>query len=154
MWWLCDNVVGIVLCGKLTLHMHCYIDTKLDFTSTICISKSFAETLEIQAETDLCLANWSECFSHEIEVDIKSPFIENTLLALTIECPLANVIIGEMTYIKNKSRSEEIFLNNNTVKVALETETCIHFGINGQISDTVMHKQNESPCMRIEKQRE
>ena len=109
--------------------------------TTICVSTRFAEKLEIhdKTETKISLAIGSECLGYEIEIDIKCPYIQNTVLALIIDCPFAN------------SKNDDC-----------EQEHRSHTQIYGQISKqesesesgTVFNVQNESLSMYVEKRKE
>ena len=70
--------------------------------TTVCMSREFAERLRLnsKAERWITLANGSECICHEIEIDLKSPYLSGTVLALTMDCPFADIILGESAFMK------------------------------------------------------
>ena len=70
--------------------------------TTICISTKFADQLNMtnQEEKWISLANGSECLCHEVDVSIDSPYISGTVIALTRDCPFADVILGETAFVK------------------------------------------------------
>ena len=55
----------------------------------------------------ITLANGSECICHETEIDIHSPYLTGTVMALTMDCPFADIIIGETAYMKASQSSTE-----------------------------------------------
>ena len=86
----------------------------------------------------------------------------NTVLALIIDCPFADVIIGEKAYIKGKTNGKCLNIDTNSKNDECEQEHRSQTQIYGQIlkqesksaSDTVSKVQNKSKCMFAEKRRE
>ena len=73
--------------------------------TTVCISKKFAKQINLkkQEEKWVSLANGTECLCYEVEVDIESTYISGTVTALTMDCPFADVILGESAFVKECS---------------------------------------------------
>ena len=83
--------------------------------TTFCISTKFADQLNMtyQEEKWISLANESECLYHEVEVSIDSPYISDTVIALSMDYPFADVILGETAFVKKhtileKNRSDKM----------------------------------------------
>ena len=77
--------------------------------TTICVSKEFAKNIDIEskAERIIRLANGSECLCHEVEIDISSPYLSGRVVALTMECPFADVIVGETAFLKASEEEKQ-----------------------------------------------
>ena len=82
--------------------------------------KNFAEMLGLnsKAERRITLANGSECLCHEIEIDLQSPCLSGTVLALTMDCPFAEIILGESAFLKVSNQIRE--------ETESQTEKCRH----------------------------
>ena len=88
--------------------------------TTVCMSRDFAEMLSLnsKAERRITLANGSECLCHEIEIDLQSPYLSGTVLALTMDCPFAEIILGESAFLKVSYQIRE--------ETESQTEKCRH----------------------------
>lgn len=76
--------------------------------TTVCISKKFADQIDVsnQEEKWVSLANRSECSCYEVEVSLESPYISGNVIALTMKCPFADVILGETVLVKTLNTSK------------------------------------------------
>ena len=81
--------------------------------TTVCMSKEFAKKLGLKSNDEklITLANGSECICHETEIDLDSPYLTGTVMALIMDCPVADIIIGEIAYMKVSQSSIEIVKN-------------------------------------------
>ena len=75
---------------------------------TVCISKKFADQIDVshQEEKWVSLANGSECSCYGVEVSLESPYMSGTVIALAMECPFADVILGETALITTLNTSK------------------------------------------------
>ena len=100
--------------------------------TTVCISKQFAENnhIESKAERIIKLANGSECLCHEVEVDISSPYLSGMVVALTMECPFADVIVGETAFLKASEKDKQTDKGESpeSKEVINTDEECIQVG--------------------------
>ena len=73
--------------------------------TTVCISKKFAKQINSKKQEKkwVSLANGTECLCYKVEVDIESLYISGTVTALTMDCPFADVILGESAFVKECS---------------------------------------------------
>ena len=88
--------------------------------TTVCISQKFANQINSQNQEErlVSLANGAECLCYEVEVILDSPYISGTVTALTMDCPFADVILGESAFVKKETVS---YSNENGSRRGSET---------------------------------
>lgn len=96
--------------------------------TTVCMSKDFAEKLNLnsKAERWITQANGSECVCHEIEIDLQSPYLSGKVMTLTMDCPFADITLGESAFMKVldqiKSNDEKLVNKTDECKVPSDSE--------------------------------
>ena len=105
--------------------------------TTVCISKKFAKQINLkkQEEKWVSLANGTECLCYEVEVDIESPYISGTVTALTMDCPFADVILGESAFVKECSIDKQFKIESKMNKDKCASNKTTDRNLTGNISE-------------------
>ena len=108
--------------------------------TTVCISQKFAN----QEERWVSLANGAECLCYEVEVILDSPYISGTVTTLTMDCPFADVILGDSAFVKKETVS---YSNENGSRIG--SETCYDkdkssYGSDNRITENSKSERDET----------